>query len=364
MAKKHRPEQLVMFYLPEVEIDGLGLREALEKVMEAYVAACEKSGETPLAFTFDVPADDASRLRMKLSSKSFSNAVRMLAAAAGMNVKRSGLSYMFERMPGDGMAKEGRIEMTDDFAYRLAELLGIELKRDPSAPQMTAMDLLRSIGSFEELLARLGMDLDPGTKIVAGEGEMLIQAARAEDLAKLQALAGLIAGEEKAQAKYTVKVLEIPAGFESNRLLSETHTDLEVQLLMRELAQQAGTNLMTMPSVQSVSGGQGIIEMAKEVYYPKGDGFESRMVGQEVDVKGGALGFGQEMNVEFQNTTVDGSQPVTESSFRTSARVSAEGYADDGVTRSGIQEREDGTKVLILVTTDRVDATGRVVRGR
>lgn len=346
--RAHRPEQLVWFYLPEVEIDGLGLAGALEKLRAAYVEVCVKSGEKPLAFRFDVPDDDGLRLRMKLSGKSFSGGVRMLAGAAGMRVKRNGLTFVFERFPDDDEMVR-KVAVRPDVKSRLGAMTGME---DGEAEKA---DLV-------ELLERMGMQLEPGTELtLTPEGVLVIGGG---DASRLQVLFGQLESEEAPGVKVTSKVIELATGVDWESR-SGVFSDAEVQLFMREMAQIKGTDLMTMPSLASRGMDQtGKIEVVKEVVYPSVNadgGFESAMVGKVVDVRAGAYGFGQAVDVTFTDTEFE--ETGGSGRVRELTRLGAEGFSEDGATRVSVQERPDGSRAILLVTGKLIDRTGLPVRG-
>ncbi len=361
-GKVHRPEQLVHFILPRVEIDGLALGPALDKLMAAYVDACRRSGQIPLSFTFDVPPDDGTRLRMTLAGRNFSNAVRMLAAGAGMQVARSGLSYTFTPMPDGSGPVADKVAISYDLIPRLMDLTGTtpEKREDGSIRLGGTEGLLR-------MLAAMGVKLDPATKIAfdTSHRELRIDAASPVDFAKLEAFSRMVDDAPSVQAKYTAKVAEIPAGFDAEKITPGIYSSQDIARLLQGMSQDSGVNLTTLPVVMARDGQPATVEMIREVIYPVGNGFESRSVGKVVDFKGGAVGFGQEATVGYLDTALDerSGQAISAASFRSAADLSSEGYSDDGATRLLVQRREDGSRVLMFVTVDRIDPTGRLMRG-
>jgi len=361
-GRVHRPEQLVHFILPRVEIDGLALGPALDKLMAAYVDACGRSGQIPLAFTFDVPPDDGTRLRMTLAGRNFSNAVRMLAAGAGMQVSRSGLNYTFSPMADGGGPVAGKVVVSYDLMQRLMDLTGTtpEKREDGSIRLGGAEDLLR-------MLAAMGVKLDPSTKIALDHPsrELRIDAASPADFAKLEALSRMVDDAPAVQAKFTAKVAEIPAGFDATEIREGVYSGQELQRLLQVMSQNSGVNFTTMPLTMTKDGNPASIEISREVIYPVGNGFETRNTGMFLDFQGGALGFGQQAMVGYRNVIMDehSGQPISAASFRSAADIRGEGYSDDGATRLLVQRREDGSRVLMFVTVDRIDPTGRLMRG-
>ena len=353
VVKNHRPEQLVRFILPDVEIDGLGLKPALAKVMEAYVDTCNKSGERPLLFTFQVPEDDDVRLHMKLSQKNFNAAVRILAAAAGMKVTRRELEYVFEKIPDTMAAGKKVMTVAPDLREKVTRLAGMS---DDEAEGM----------SLEAMIRRLGVSLDSDTKLTRTPGgELVIDSTSSADLAKLDALLGPLAAEMPTQIKFSTKLLEIPESLFAEMMALDHLSDAQLQLTMRKLAMTGGVDLMTLPEVTTWSGGEtpARIEMIREVAVPRqADVSQSdlQMVGKVVDVNGSAFGFGQQFGLSYTDTELDeatGDDVVWEKT-----RIDLGGFAEDGQTRTSFQKLPNGRVVMLLATGQLVDATGVPLR--
>ncbi len=169
----HGPQQLKDFYLEDIEIDGLDLRAALEKLREAYETVCLGTGETPLALTFSVPAGAGQPLHLKLGIRNLENAIRLLAAASGMKVTRNGAAYGFSELP-DGSGPATRVvRVPPDVLSQLAALSG------------SGSDL-----DLRALLAAMGIEIDAGTKLSFDPGgtEVVIDAAGARDIGMLSAV--------------------------------------------------------------------------------------------------------------------------------------------------------------------------------
>ena len=344
--KTHRPEQLIRFYLPELEIDGLGLRAALAKLNAAYVDACLKSGEKALEFSFDVRGDDRARLNMKLSGKTFSSSVKILAAAAGMNVRRNNLTYIFEPVEKGG-ANERTIASQQSINSRLGKMAG-----------MTDQELMNP--QWSDLLGRLGIEVDPHLKVTThGDGSLTVSSPDGADVAKLVALFGQIDSDQEARVKATSKIVRVPSDSDWKFDGRESMSDLEVQLMFRALAQRKGTDLMTMPSVMAKAGQDAKMEIVREISIESDDG-EREVIrfGKVLDLNAQAVGFGQSINATFTDTDLEeGGGKVREL-----AKLRTDGFSNDGATRISVQELPDGSKVILFVTGELIGLTGLPIR--
>lgn len=91
----HGPRQWRDFFLPAQEITGLTLAEALNQLRTAYETTCRETGEVPRQVTFKLPADNATRIRLKLGRRTLESSVHLLAAISRLAVQRHGREYRF-----------------------------------------------------------------------------------------------------------------------------------------------------------------------------------------------------------------------------------------------------------------------------
>jgi hypothetical protein len=168
------------------------------------------------------------------------------------------------------------------------------------------------------------------------------------------------------QQKFTQKVIEIPSGVNWTPPDGSQMTDDQVQLLMREMAQTAGVELMTMPSMTARSGQSGTIEITRELITPvddSGQAFETHQLGHVLQVQGDALGFGHEVDLKYTDTTGEVDPTTGKANINKRTDMSDSGFTSDGGTRLVVQTRPDGSRTLLLINSIIIDATGRPVHG-
>jgi hypothetical protein len=133
---------------------------------------------------------------------------------------------------------------------------------------------------------------------------------------------------------------------------------------MRDLAQQKGVELQTLPSVTSRNGQNATIEMVREFIYPiddSGKAFESRNLGKVLHVQGNLLGFGHEVDLKFTDTT-GGIDPGTGTpAFGNRTELVDKSYSGDGGTKIVVQTRPDGSRTLMFLKSRMIDASGQPI---
>lgn len=358
----HGPQRLREFMLPALKIEGLTLEDALQKLMDTYEMACAKSGETPLPLTFSIdPQARPRKLTFHFPTGDFNSSVRLLATLAGMKVSRDGREFRFEPMPKDDTAVSREMRVPPDFNSMLNQMAGVMPPPDfdPFAEQPTV-----SHKTVSESLQALGIELDPTTLLKLDfAGVLKLETRSAADAAVIAEITKLLSASTPKQLKFDPMVLELAAGSDWSPPDISQMTEPEVQKVMRDLAQRAGTDLQSLPSVTAKMGQGTAIEIINEVNYPTDDSGETlatRDVGKVMKVKGGMLGFGQEVSLNYTDTTVDSStgKPV----FDVRTDMSDEGFSSDGGSRFVVQTRPDGSKTVVLLKSTVIDATGRPLR--
>lgn len=336
----HRPDQLVSFLVGEVEIQGLTLNAALEKLMSAYREACVVSDEVPIELVFIIPPDSRQKLWWKTSVVSVHSAVRALGALAGMEVTRSGKTYTFKR---DETRENRTVEIGDAHRFRasLREWSGQE-----------------ESDNVATLLSGLGVDLDPQTRVsLTPDGKISISTPSVGDLKAISTLAS-VSGRGGISQTHFFKAITISADCDVE-LPSGPVSDRDVQLLLRSLAQKRGTDLMTMPSVASRPGQPSKVEIVREISSP---GMEPVRVGHVLEMEARPLAFGTSAVVKYSDTDarVDPQNGIV---VDTNVEIGGEGYSRSGETQIFVETKPDGSRRLLMVTGNLVDSTGRPLPG-
>ncbi|MBK1881472.1 hypothetical protein JIN85_03535 [Luteolibacter pohnpeiensis] len=263
----HTPDQLRNFYISGIELDGVTLREALAKAMDAYRDACQVSGEVPLKFTFSVPPEVNQRITAQLPMNRFLATVQSLAALYGTSVKRKDLEFEFTRFSDEQVA-DAKITVPSDLKSQLAEMTGT-----------VSDDLL-------EILKSMGVVLSPGVKIQLYGGTLLLENGTSADVGTLSGLAkALEIGPQKF--KYTTKVIGVPEGVSDDFLssLSDSMTSGEIEDFMREAVNTKGVDAMTLPSAVARNANPVTVEISNS----QPDGSQT---GLWLDLQPDAVGFG------------------------------------------------------------------------
>lgn len=188
----HGAHQLRDFHLASLEINGLSLAAALEKVRAAYEDACRISGETPLRISFHLPQGRTRPLTLSLHSKSMDSSIRLLAAMSGLKVRRDGTSYHFSE-PVE-LEESATIPLPDSFVHSLKEFSGVGSE---------AEDILG-------ILAAMGLEISPEAALQI-DGKTTITTASAADHAAILALIDLVAKNPPIQCMSQAKIIKLAA---------------------------------------------------------------------------------------------------------------------------------------------------------
>lgn len=248
----HSPHKLKEFILPTVAIDGLELEAALRKLMEVYQEACDRSGEMPLALKFIVPAGASKKLYLSLSGRNFASSVQLLASLSGTKVSRNGLTYQFTPFIDERKPVSRDIRVSPGLTSTLSEMAGQATDANPT-PQIN------------ELLRKLGLDLDPTTRVsLTASGLLHLETSSTADAEMVTALLQGIRGQMPQQHKFTSMVIDLAADAEWTPPDVSQITDSQLQLLMREAAKSKGSSLLTLPSITARGGQGGTVEMTRD----------------------------------------------------------------------------------------------------
>jgi len=351
--RTHQPERLKDFMLPAIPINRLTLREALGILTTAYGEACQKSGESTLNLKFDIPPGTRRKLTVQLPGGNFNASVRILGALSGMNVTRDELIYRFESIKETGTPVESEIELTSSGLHDT-------LKEFANLPEGNDV-------SLNDCLIAMGFDLDPSTRLSFGENGcfLRVKTSSAVDHAAIEELARQITSHPAPGILTTTKTLELSAG--SSFEIPETG-DLDseqLQMLMRRLAQIQGTEIRSHPSIISNNGQTSTVGLSRELVVPVNGSsteFEKHRIGTVFDIQTDALGFGCDVNVDYTHKTADLNPDSGNPTINEPTHITDAGFSKDGRARLKVLTREDGTKTILVVTSQLIDQAGQTLR--
>ncbi|MGJ8643867.1 MAG: hypothetical protein ACSHX9_10695 [Luteolibacter sp.] len=359
-AATHSPARLKDFILPTLVIDGLGIEEAMRKLKASYEDTCLKTGEVPINLRFDIPRGSSAKINNRLDGKNLNSAVKLLATLSGMTVSRKGTEYKFALFPDELASTTRMFNVPPDFAHTLDTLGNTRGEEDPFADNTAIVQQ-----PISALLSKFGLELDSSTLIrPTSTGQLVVMSNSASDLAAISQLVDTLSEQKPMQLKFNSKVVELAPGVDFELPDTSQMTSDELQIIMRELSQLKGTDLMTLPSMIARNGESGTIEIGREYILPDDNAegeFETHFVGNVMHLEGNALGFGQETAINFTSTTAnDTAKDIT---IDTQIDVTDSGFTNDQGTRFVVQENPDGSKAIVLVTSTLIDATGLPING-
>ncbi|MCW1886251.1 hypothetical protein OKA04_16050 [Luteolibacter flavescens] len=352
----HRPEKLREFYLPEVVIDGLPLKAALAKLQAVYEEVCRESGEVPLNLTFTVPGDATRPLTTKTGVCNLDSSIRLLAALAGLKVKRTGSEYVFTAPEETGKMVTKSFQVPPD----LFSAFGPEA--DPSRTK------LRNHPRFlPEFLEKSGIEIDPTTKLRLTGSTLQMETTSAADRVTITGLIDTIADEMHIQHKMETRMIKIDPGTGG---LPEDMTALDdagTLELMRKLGQTKGVEVVAIPETTGRPGEPTKIEIIREFIMPsdtEDSGFISENVGVVLDLRSSPYGLGHHMDLNLTEKTVEENGGPSVFSFVDRPPVTDSSFARDGKARVHVQTHPNGSRSVVILTPTLVDAAGKRVHGQ
>jgi hypothetical protein len=345
----HGPERLQAFMLPNVVIDGETLPDALRKLMAAYEETCQRTGEHPLLLTFSIAPGDRKKLRVHLGIRNLNTSIRLLGTLAGMKVSRSGLEYRFEHAGDELQTIKRNLPLPANFEHLLKKMNG------GSAG-----------GTLAEQLARLGFKLDPATNLsLNGQDELSIVTESSADFSMISAMVKLLEEEPRVIQGFNARIIEIPADAKLETAESHWLDRNGVEQLMRGVSQTPGATVWEIPSSAALNGEPATFEIFNGTPYPTESeaGDVERGQGNLLRLRGGTLGFGNQLNVDFtsENRTM-GVSPRNDGGIDDRVIIKDEKFHAESGTRIVVHSRADGSKVVLVVETKLRDAGGGQVR--
>jgi hypothetical protein len=295
---------------------------------------------------------------MHLPAGNFKTSVQLLAALSGMKVSRKDMDFRFEPMADERKSVNRNLRVSPNFLTDLNVLAGMvpASARDSQDPNIPIF--------VEYCLKKLGLT-DPSTHVSVGvSGDLKLETMSTKDAAVISELARSIGEQAPAQVKTETKIVEIPVDSSWTPPAETQMTDDQIAMMMRDLAQQKGVELQTLPSVTSRNGQNATVEIVREFIYPiddSGKAFESRNVGKVLHMEGNLLGFGHEVDLKFTNTTVGMDPETGRPAFDNRTDMADKSYSVDGGTKLVVQTRPDGSRTLMFLKSRMIDATGQPI---
>jgi hypothetical protein len=345
----HGPGRLQAFMLPNLVIDGKTLPEALLILKAAYEETCRETGEIALPLSFVIAPGNHEKLRVHLGVRNLNTSIRLLGALAGMKVSRNGVEYRFDHI-GD---RHQAIKRTLTPPANLARLL-------------KAMTGGSSDESIANQLASLGMRIDPSTELTLNDqGEVVIETGSPADFAALSAILKLLEEEFRLIQQFSASIIELPVDAGLDAVVNHWLDKNGVGQLMHDVRQTPGARILAVPSSITSNGEPATFEIYHGKLYPteSEEGDVERGLGNLLRLKGSALGFGNQLDINFTSQDlVSGPFQANNEGNADRIRIDDESFRTESGTKVIVHTRADGSKVLLVVTSTLTDPGGRPVQ--
>jgi len=339
----HGPERLQAFMLPNLVIDGKTLPEALQILKAAYDDTCRHTGEIPLPLIFVVAPGNHDKLRVQLGVRNMNTSIRLLGALSGMKVTRRGTEYRFDHIDHHHRTVNQTLTAPENLARLLNAMTG------GSSDQ-----------SIAEQLALLGMRIDPSTRVsLNDQGEVVIENGSLAEFASLSTIMKLLEEERRLTQQFNASIIELPVGAATDASANIWLEKNEIGQLMHDVSRTPGAEILAVPYSINPNGEPATFEIYNGTVYrtesEEGDVESSQ--GNLLRLKGSALGFGNQFDINFTSENLGANQD--DGNDRGAAeriRIDDETFRTGNGTRVIVHARADGSKVLLVVTSTMSDS--------
>ncbi|HEY1123418.1 MAG TPA: hypothetical protein VGE67_17515 [Haloferula sp.] len=379
----HRPDQLKQFYLPDVNIEGLLLRDALAKVQAVYEDVCRESGEVPLSLTFLVPPEATRPLTVKTGIRNLDGAIHLLAAMSGLKVSRTGSEYAFTAPKETGEVVKKDFRLPPDFFSDPSKKEADPFAEAPVIPDgMSLTDHFMALTNKDddliwtdpdepvqlspaEYFASKGITLDPDTKLTRSpDGSLKLETTSAADRTTIEGLIEVNTSELPLQHKLETKLVYLSPDMNWTPPDSLQLNQGEMQLMIRQLMQSKGADVMTTPTITARVGENAKVEIVREFLVPsqtEPGGFESQPTGAITEFRPSPYGFGHHVDLNYTERIPEGESGTATARVNERTAISDSSFSGDGNASMHVQTHPDGSRSVVFVTPTLIDATGRPI---
>lgn len=332
------------FMLPEISVSDLTLEEALGRLKAAYDETCKQTRESPLTISFVVPESGHKLSQIKLAGD-FHRSVLMLSSLCGMRAELHGTEYRLSALTGEEKITK-TLQVPPDFGSSVQQF-AMTAKREP-------------IG---RLLADIGLVSDPEAVIsLKGDGRLILTNVRSADVQAISDFCLAFSPLPK-QFKFTLTVIELPKEAGVTVPAADLTEDQALDF-KKKVSRKAGVDLSALPSVAGRIGEGTTIEIVNDFPAAKDlkAGEKSVVVGRVARLKANLVGRKFDVKLDYSDTNGSISPTTQKAVVGQHAKFEEREFFSDGESKVFAQTRADGSKTLLLVQADLIDATGRLVR--
>ncbi|MFC0018770.1 hypothetical protein [Roseibacillus persicicus] len=333
----HEPEHLPKFHLPAFEAENVSLPELVQMILQSYIDVCTVTKQEPLRFSVSYPDNLGDRKDFSWKGGSLITALRMAGIIFDARLERAETQLHFESFDEKSNSTSSEL-LTQSFRVSpyIRDVIRGLLPKEMSNPDDSVPTLLAKIGFNQHSDAEILFDPVTANLFVH------------DDATQLEKLSQII--EELASTSTTKQVHVTSKVVQTNESITDLQSRVRnegMELVMRNLAQQKGTDIMTMPSVLSRFGEEATIEIIQE----NGDDWTG--IRQTGNVTG--YGFGVSQQIHFENRPGENADGLSSQDWQT------EDVGPQGFTKVHQETDANGLTSIHFSTYQVIDATGRPV---
>lgn len=355
--KTHEVSDLNDFYHPAIQLEGVSLEEALNRLLQTYRKICEETGETILPLRWEVNGDPKVIPKLVLEGR-FLRSCKLLAMYARMTCEvRDGVLVFSEIETGPERTQKWTVPPT--FATYLSGLLEKE-------------SALREPNPFGDKAVPEALTDLP----LVGE---LFQSTRPFDLSETLKNLGILVEGESVTMNQSNSHLEVDASegtiglIDSLVQMSIGETPVQIRY---DVSHEVNGEIQSLPKIVALPGQNATIEMGKEFSGMQKGKIVNAFAGVKVSLEAELYGFGERTSVLYERTDPPSDAEIA--AYQKSGRLEdldleGVGIMSPHVTKTLQDRREnlplevwseaDSSGGKVYLTSQRIDATGRAIEG-
>jgi len=340
----HTYGELKDFMIPELKVDNITFNQALYQLRDSYYEICLRTGEKPIPFKFTVEEPSQRTINITLKNLSFTNMLETLAAIEGMKMETENRQITFTHMKKSGTLYTQTLTVPPGLLEKL--------KRNSSGLYSVEPNISGENGTLQKVVAQRFkelMALEGAAISYAPSTLQLIVNADARDLKRIEQIIDHYLAVPPSQIKTSTQTIVM----DDNIPFDPSWVNQPEA--MSKFYQTPGVDVVTSPSVISLSGESSTVEVIRESPNRTNN---RDWTGYKITNQTSFLGFGMNGQTFYDR----GMRSDTPESPIVHNKTTQDAYVQRGNVQVILLKPVNGRRSYLLVTHQEIDATGQPIQ--